>query len=102
MKTDPAPTGLKRLRPRSNPSWKSSDLQADLHGELFSLESLEEYAQALASEHKAITRRVPAKPLLASAQERGRILAEAYSQLSGDPNHQHLLMPGEEWLLDNY
>ena len=85
MITEPTPAGRKRLRLRSNPSWKSSDLQADLHGELFSLDRLEEYAQALAGEHKLITRRVPAKPLLANAEESGRILAEVYSQLSAKP-----------------
>ncbi len=102
MITEPTPTGRKRLRLHSNPSWKSSDLQADLHGELFSLDRLEEYAQALATDHKAITRRVPAKPLLANAEESGRILADVYSQLSGEANHEYVLMPGEEWLMDNY
>ncbi|MEP6774391.1 MAG: hypothetical protein ABJA50_02250, partial [Chloroflexota bacterium] len=102
MITEPTPAGRKRLRLRTNPSWKSSDLQADLHGELFSLDRLQEYAQALATEHKAITRRVPAKPLLANAQESGRILADVYSQLSGEANHDYVLMPGEEWLMDNY
>jgi cyclic beta-1,2-glucan synthetase len=102
MITEPTPAGRKRLRLRTNPSWKSSDLQADLHGELFSLERLEEFARDLATEHKAITRRVPAKPLLANAEESGRILADVYSQLSGEANHDYVLMPGEEWLLDNY
>jgi cyclic beta-1,2-glucan synthetase len=102
MITDPTPTGLKRLRIRTNPSWTSSDLQADLHGELFSLDRLEEFSQSLATEHKAITRRVPAKPLLANAEESGRILADVYSQLSSEANHDNVLMPGEEWLMDNY
>ncbi|MBF6614445.1 MAG: hypothetical protein IVW55_15120 [Chloroflexi bacterium] len=32
-----------------------------MHGELFSLERLEEYARELATEHKVVTRRVPAR-----------------------------------------
>ena len=104
MKTDtslPKPTRLRRNQAR-----KSAGSHADLHGELFSIERLEEYARELATEHKAVTRRVPAKPLLAEAEQSGRTLEEAYSQLAEEPSQsrvgERLLMPGDEWLLDNY
>jgi hypothetical protein len=67
-----------------------------------SLERLEEYARDLAASHKAITRRVPAKPLLAKAEKSSRILEDAYTQLADLPGQNQVLMPGDEWLLDNY
>src|SRR5688500_16658736 len=104
MKTDTSPS--KPSRPRRNLSRKPADLQAELHGELFSIERLEEYARELATEHKAATRRVPARPLLTEAEQSGRVLEEAYSQLADEPAQgragERLLMPGDEWLLDNY
>ncbi|HET9492651.1 MAG TPA: hypothetical protein VFR15_00300, partial [Chloroflexia bacterium] len=73
-----------------------------MHGELFSLERLEEYARELAAEHKAATRRIAAKPLLAKAEQSGRALQEAYVQLAEAPSQKQPLMPADEWLLDNY
>jgi cellobiose phosphorylase len=73
-----------------------------LHSELFSLDRLEEFAQELASNHKAITGRVAARPLLADAENSGRTLENAYTLLASDPNRKGLPTPGDEWLLDNY
>src|SRR5688500_1933337 len=95
-------------RPRRGQPGKPGHPQADLHGELFSIERLEEYAREIAEEHKATTRQVPARPLLAEAEESGRVLEAAYSLLADadgpGPNSagERLLMPGDEWLLDNY
>ncbi|MEO5953780.1 MAG: hypothetical protein ABIQ44_15055, partial [Chloroflexia bacterium] len=76
--------------------------QLQLHGELFSLERLEDFAQELGSDHKAVTGRVTAKPLLEEAEKSKRTLENAYSQLAVEPNRSGLLTPGDEWLLDNY
>ena len=55
-----------------------------MHGELFSIERLEEYAKELASQHKSITGSVPAKPLLAEAEKSGRALIIVRSLLGAD------------------
>jgi len=89
-------------RRRSNHAGQPPDFQAQSHSELFSLERLEEFAQELASNHKLITGRVPAKPLLADAEKSGRTLENAYTRLAADPNRKSLPTHGDEWLLDNY
>src|SRR5438874_3405155 len=96
----PEPTTSQRRRRRQ--ASQISNLQAEIHGELFSLERLEEYARELATQHKAITRRVPARPLLAEAEKSGRKLEEAYTRLAEATGQNAVLMPGDEWLLDNY
>src|SRR5947209_904191 len=70
--------------------------------ELYSLERLEEYARELAAEHSAATGPVAARPLLVEAEKSGQALEQAYAQLSGADHRQLALMPGDEWLLDNY
>ena len=107
MKADLLPPNPLRRRKQRK---RLTDLQGQLHGELFSLERLEEYARELALEHKAITRRVPAKPLLAKAEKSGQTLEMAYISLAEASStsevptkrRQRPLMPGDEWLLDNY
>src|SRR6476661_4339179 len=89
-------------RRRRWPGRQIYDLQALMHGELFSIERLEEYAKELASQHRSITRSVPARPLLAEAEKSGRALEDAYTQLAEATSQNSLLMPGDEWLLDNY
>jgi cyclic beta-1,2-glucan synthetase len=87
---DPPPP---RIRAGADAPWHS--------GELLSLERLTEYARDLAREQKA-TDRVPAKPLLADAERSSRILEDVYAQLSAAAHRNLPLMPGDEWLLDNY
>jgi cyclic beta-1,2-glucan synthetase len=89
-------------RRRGNQAGRPSHFQAQPHTELFSLERLEEFGQELASNHKEITGRVAARPLLADADKSGRTLENAYTRLASDPNRKSLSTPGDEWLLDNY
>src|SRR5688500_9876411 len=104
MKITTSPSGTTRLK--RGQAHKPRDIQTELHGELFSIERLEEYAREVATEHKETTRQVPPRPLLAEAEQSGRVLEEAYSQLAEEPGPdgagERLLMPGDEWLLDNY
>ncbi|MEO8285519.1 MAG: glucoamylase family protein [Chloroflexota bacterium] len=83
-------------------SRRAAVYQDELHGELFSLERLEEYGREVAAVHKAATRRVPAKPLVGRVEKSGRSLEEAYTRLAKASSQQQPLMPGDEWLLDNY
>ncbi len=89
-------------RRRGNQARQPSNFQAQPHSELFSLERLEEFGRELASNHKAITGRVAARPLLADAEKSGRTLENAYTRLASDSNRKGLPTPGDEWLLDNY
>ena len=98
MRPDPTTSQRRRRRQAS----QISNAQAEMHGELFSLERLEEYATELGTQHKSITRRVPARPLLAEAEKNGHKLEEAYTRLAEATGQNALLMPGDEWLLDNY
>src|SRR5712691_3710286 len=95
-------TSTSPRRRRGNQAEQPADFQAQLHSELFSLERLEEFGRELASNHKAMTGRVPARPLLADAEKSGRTLENAYTRLASDPNRKGLATPGDEWLLDNY
>src|SRR4051794_39762254 len=98
MKMDPGAIVQRQLKNSRHPAAP----QDELHGELFSLERLEEYGRELASEHKAATRRVSAKPLVGRVEKSGRALEEAYTRLAEASSQQQPLMPGDEWLLDNY
>lgn len=98
MKKEANPTQVLRSRkpqPAPRPKYRPS-------GDLLSLERLEEYAIELATRHKAETRPVPAKPLLAEVSRSARILADAHTTLAETARLKLALMPGDEWLLDNY
>ncbi len=71
-------------------------------GELLSLERLEEYARELAIAHKAETRRAPAIPALSQLEASIRTIEAAFMRLSAVAHRKAALLPGEEWLLDNY
>src|SRR5438270_1753870 len=88
------------LNKRRKPA--ADGLRNQLRSELFSLERLEVYAQELAAEHSTTTRQVAPRPLLVEAEKSARILEQAYTQLAGADRQKLTLMPGDEWLLDNY
>jgi cyclic beta-1,2-glucan synthetase len=107
--TDPQPPDMKATnllnilrKPPSGGLHVGTHRAAPPRSELYSLERLEEYARELALEHRAATGPVTARPLLVEARQAGHVLEQAYTQLSGADRRQLTLMPGDEWLLDNY
>jgi cyclic beta-1,2-glucan synthetase len=69
---------------------------------LLSLDSLEQYSRDLASSQKEEAGYAAAKPLLAQVKRSVSVLEAAYVRLSEVARKQLSLMPGDEWLLDNY
>ncbi|MFL5731894.1 MAG: hypothetical protein ACJ78Q_01735, partial [Chloroflexia bacterium] len=61
---------------------KRFDLRSQIHGELFSVERLEEFAREMAAQHKGSTRRVPPMRLLVEVERDTDTLQTAYSRLS--------------------
>jgi cellobiose phosphorylase len=74
-----------------------------LHGELLSVERLEERARALAAEFTLSRhpRRGPPR-LLRRLSDDTRVLRHAYQQLAGDVRRGEPISPAAEWLLDNF
>ena len=69
--------------------------------EFFSVERLEQYAHALAEQHKTVTRKGRAQ-LLPRLADNGRILEAAYKALVEALRQGHAISPAAEWLVDNY
>jgi cyclic beta-1,2-glucan glucanotransferase len=69
--------------------------------EFYSVERLEQYAQALATEHKTVTRKGRAD-LLPRLRDNGRILEGAYKALVEALREGRAISPAAEWLVDNY
>src|SRR4029078_1204998 len=69
--------------------------------EFFSVERLEQYAQALAAEHKPVTRKGRAQ-LLPRLEDNGRRLEAAYKLLVDALREGRTISPAAEWLVDNH
>ncbi|HJS24356.1 MAG TPA: hypothetical protein VJ751_08380, partial [Pyrinomonadaceae bacterium] len=69
--------------------------------EFFSVERLEQYAQALAAQHKTVTRKGRAQ-LLPRLEDNGRKLESAYKALVEALREGRAISPAAEWLVDNY
>ena len=69
--------------------------------EFFSVERLEQFAQALAATHKTVTRKGRAQ-LLPRLEDNGRKLEAAYRALVEALRQGRSISPAAEWLVDNY
>jgi cyclic beta-1,2-glucan synthetase len=69
--------------------------------EFFSVERLEQYAQALAAQHQTVTRKGRAQ-LLPRLEDNGRKLEAAYRSLVEALRQGRAISPAAEWLVDNY
>ncbi len=72
-----------------------------VRGEIFSVERLEQYAQALASQHKTITKKGRAQ-LLPRLEDNGRKLVATYRILVETIRNGRTISPAAEWLVDNF
>src|SRR5882762_6911422 len=72
-----------------------------LRGEIFSVERLEQYAQALAAEHLTVTKKGRAQ-LLPRLEDNGRKLFAAYRTLVAAIRNGRSISPAAEWLVDNF
>ncbi|HVQ38383.1 MAG TPA: hypothetical protein VMS31_12665, partial [Pyrinomonadaceae bacterium] len=72
-----------------------------LLGEIFSVERLEQFAKALAAEHKTVTKKGRAQ-LLPRLEDNGRKLFSAYRNLVEAIRSGRSISPAAEWLVDNF
>ncbi|HYE64262.1 MAG TPA: glucoamylase family protein [Pyrinomonadaceae bacterium] len=70
--------------------------------ELYSVERLELYAAALASEHRVAAGPRRGQPLLPRLEENGRRLIDAYRELAEAIRNERTISPAAEWLVDNF
>ena len=70
--------------------------------ELYSIERLEQYAAALAAEHKIAEKPQRASLLLPRLEDNGRKLIAAYKTLVESIREEHVISPAAEWLVDNF
>src|SRR5712692_3295461 len=83
---------------------RASDAGAELpiREELFSIERLEQYAAALAAEHKIAEKPQRVSLLLPRLEENGRKLIAVYKALVESIREEHVISPAAEWLVDNF
>ena len=73
-----------------------------IRGELYSIERLEQFAAALASEHKVFTLKERGLKLLSRLEENGHELIAAYRSLADAIRSERTISPAAEWLVDNF
>jgi cyclic beta-1,2-glucan synthetase len=73
-----------------------------IRGELFSVERLEQFAAALAAEHKVSREPERGRQLLPRLEENGRKLIAAYRSLGRAISNERTISPAAEWLVDNF
>src|SRR5438067_1250997 len=81
---------------------RDSEAELPIREELYSIERLEQYAAALAAEHKIADRPQRVSLLLPRLEENGRKLIAAYKALAESIREEHVISPAAEWLVDNF
>jgi len=80
----------------------ATDDNAVIRGELFSIDRLEEHAEALATGHKSATGGAAGRNLSRRLRDSGRILLETYRGVEQEVREDRAITPADEWLLDNF
>src|SRR5687768_68620 len=73
-----------------------------LRAEIFSVERLEQYARALAQEHKTVVTRKGRAELLPRLEDNGRKVSAAYRTLITTIQEGQAISPVAQWLVDNF
>src|ERR1044072_1214295 len=73
-----------------------------IRDELYSVERLEQYAAALAAEHRVYAGRRRGRRLLPGVEGTGRLLVPAYRALGEAVREGRIISPAAEWLVDNF
>ncbi len=80
----------------------SAPVEQPIRAELFSVERLEQHAESLAAAQTVETGLTRGKPLVSRVAENGRLLLDYYQQLTRAIQHDHVITPAAEWLVDNF
>ena len=92
-----------RLWPATSPSASSDPLDGQpIHGELFSVERLEQHGETLAGEVHASISRVNSRRLKARVADNDRVLRAAYVATMASVRQGHAITPAASWLVDNF
>ncbi|MBP9665338.1 MAG: hypothetical protein KBD94_12015, partial [Pyrinomonadaceae bacterium] len=78
------------------------DSDAPIRGELYSVERLEQFATALAKDHKAVDQPRRFKQLRPRLKDNGEVLLGAYLSLTDTIREERSVSPAAEWLVDNF
>src|SRR5881628_2138906 len=81
---------------------RGADSELPILEELYSIERLEQYAAALAAEHKIAERPRRVSLLLPRLEDNGRKLIAAYKAVVESIREEHTISPAAEWLVDNF
>src|SRR5437868_896875 len=81
---------------------RDTEAELPIREELYSIERLEQYAAALAAEHKIAERPQRVSLLLPRLAENGRKLLAVYKALADSIREEHVISPAAEWLVDNF
>src|SRR3989440_10120704 len=81
---------------------RATEAELPIREELYSIERLEQFAAALAAEHKIAERPQRVSLLLPRLEENGRNLLAAYKALAESIREEHVISPAAEWLVDNF
>jgi cyclic beta-1,2-glucan synthetase len=85
-----------------SPLRKSPGQELPFAGELYSAETLEEFAAKLAAQHRVSLRPPQTKDLLARLSDNERVLIDAYQTLADAIHRERTVSPAAEWLVDNF
>src|SRR5436189_2956822 len=81
---------------------RATEAELPIREELYSIERREQYAAALAAEHKIADRPQRVNLLLPRVEENSRKLIGAYKELAESIRQEHVISPAAEWLVDNF
>src|SRR5256886_10948396 len=81
---------------------RATEAELPIREELYSIERLEQFAAALAAEHKFAEGPQRVSLLLPRLEENGRKLIAAYKALAESIREEHVISPAAEWLVDNF
>jgi cyclic beta-1,2-glucan synthetase len=87
---------------RNSKRASGADAELPIREELYSIERLEQYAAALATEHKIADKQRRVSLLLPRLEQNGRKLVAAYKALADSIREEHVISPAAEWLVDNF
>ena len=73
-----------------------------IRAELYSIERLEQFAVSLAEEHRQTAQPKKFRKLLPRLEDNGRVLLDAYQNLSDAIRRERVISPAAEWLVDNF
>ncbi|MCC7308674.1 MAG: phosphorylase [Acidobacteria bacterium] len=81
---------------------KPGNIEQPIRGEIFSAEKFEQFAAALAKEHKAADQPKRYKLLRPRLKDNGKVLLGAYYSLANAIREERSVSPAAEWLVDNF